>query len=203
MNNKHSLNGNMISIIHRTFHQTSCQIDLNFDFKKPSAYRIDNFCERSKWTLCQHPNTITIWGVRSANPPVLQKQPPNSFVVHHTAGNCCLTQAACDQQMRNIQSWQMDGNGWSDIGYNFCIGDTAVIYEGRGWNRQGAHSPGFSSRSIGFCFMGAFNTVLPPAAALNTAQAFVICARDWGRLTTTYRLLGHRQYVLVICFSIT
>jgi hypothetical protein len=26
----------------------------------------------------------------------------------------------------------MDGNGWSDIGYNFCIGDTAQIYEGRG-----------------------------------------------------------------------
>lgn len=65
--------------------------------------------------------------------------------------------------------------------------------------RQGAHSPGFNSRSIGFCFFGNFMTVLPPAAALNTAQAFVICARDWGRLTTTYRLLGHRQDVATLC----
>ena len=148
---------------------------------------------------CANIRTRAQWSARSANPPVLATQPPNSFVVHHTAGARCATQAACDQQMRNIQSWQMDGNGWSDIGYNFCIGDTAQIYEGRGWNRQGAHSPGFNSRSIGFCFMGNFMTVLPPAAALNTAQAFVICARDWGRLTTTYRLLGHRQDVATAC----
>lgn len=87
----------------------------------------------------------------------------------------------------------MDGNGWSDIGYNFCIGDTNVVYEGRGWNRRGAHAPSFNNRSIGFCFMGLFTSVLPPQNVLNTAQAFIICSRDWGRLTTTYRLLGHRQ----------
>lgn len=93
----------------------------------------------------------------------------------------------------------MDGNGWADIGYNFCVGDTAVIYEGRGWNRQGAHAPGFNGNSIGFCFMGDFTSVLPPVAARNVAQAFIICARDWGRLTTTYRLLGHRQATATAC----
>lgn len=72
----------------------------------------------------------------------------------------------------------LDSNGWADIGYNFCIGDTAVVYEGRGYGRQGAHSPGFNSRSIGFCFFGNFMNILPPAAALNTAQAFIICSRD-------------------------
>lgn len=25
--------------------------------------------------------------------------------------------------------------GWADIGYNFCIGDNAQVYEGRGWGR--------------------------------------------------------------------
>lgn len=34
---------------------------------------------------------------------VLPTQPPNAFVVHHTAGARCTTQALCDQQMRNIQ----------------------------------------------------------------------------------------------------
>lgn len=81
---------------------------------------------------CANIRTRAQWAARSANTAMLGTNPPNSFVVHHTAGARCSTQAACDQQMRNIQSWQMDGNGWSDIGYNFCIGDTAVIYEGRG-----------------------------------------------------------------------
>jgi N-acetylmuramoyl-L-alanine amidase len=81
---------------------------------------------------CANIRTRAQWGARSANTNMLATIPPNSFVVHHTAGARCSTVAACDQQMRNIQSWQMDGNGWSDIGYNFCIGDTAQIYEGRG-----------------------------------------------------------------------
>lgn len=131
--------------------------------------------------------TLSIFRARAATTAVLPTQPPNAFVVHHTAGARCTTAALCDAQMRNIQNFHMNSNGWADIGYNFCVGDNAVIYEGRGWNRQGAHSPGFNSRSIGFCFFGDFTSVLPPVAARNVAQAFIICARDWGRLTTTYR----------------
>ena len=148
---------------------------------------------------CANIRTRSQWGSRSTNPAWLTTQPPTHFVVHHTDGARCATQSACDTQMRNIQNFHMNNNGWVDIGYNFCIGDNAQIYEGRGWNRAGAHSPSFNSRSIGFCFMGAFNTVLPPAAALSTAQAFVICSRDWGRLTTTYRVMGHRQDVATTC----
>lgn len=142
---------------------------------------------------CASIRSRAAWGSRTTSTAVLPTQPPDHFVVHHTAGARCTTQALCDAQMRNIQNFHMNTNGWADIGYSFCVGDTAVIYEGRGWNRQGAHAPGFNSRSIGFCFFGDFSSVLPPVAARNVAQAFVICARDWGRLTTTYRLVGHRQ----------
>lgn len=142
---------------------------------------------------CSNIRTRAAWNARSSNTAWLATQPPNAFVVHHTFMARCTTQAACDAEMRTIQNLHMNSNGWADIGYNFCIGDTNVIYEARGWNRAGAHSPSFNSRSIGFCFMGDFTNVLPPANVINTAQAFVICSRDWGRLTTTYRLLGHRQ----------
>lgn len=150
---------------------------------------------------CATIRTRAQWGARASNTAWIPSQPPSHFVVHHTDGPfvSCATQAACDQMMRNIQNFHMNTNGWADIGYNFCIGDTAIVYEARGWNRQGAHSPGFNSRSIGFCFMGAFHNVLPPAAALSAAQAFVICSRDWGRLTTTYRVLGHRQDIATTC----
>lgn len=143
---------------------------------------------------CANIRTRAQWGARAANPGWLTTQPPNAFVVHHTfSPGICTTQAACDTAMRGMQNHHMNTNGWADIGYNFCIGNTNQVYEARGWNRSGAHAPGFNSRSIGFCFIGDFTSSLPPAAVLSTAQAFVICSRDWGRLTTTYRLLGHRQ----------
>lgn len=34
-------------------------------------------------------------------------QPPSGFAIHHTAGARCTTQALCDAQMRNIQSFHM------------------------------------------------------------------------------------------------
>ena len=36
----------------------------------------------------------------------------------------------------------MDSNGWFDIGYNFIVGEDGNVYEGRGWTKIGAHSPG-------------------------------------------------------------
>lgn len=76
---------------------------------------------------CANVRTRTAWGSRTTNPAWLtsenengqhlflthflwlsiQAQPPNAFVVHHTAGARCTTQAACDTQMRNIQNFHM------------------------------------------------------------------------------------------------
>ena len=40
-------------------------------------------------------------------------------------------------------------SGWSDIGYNFLVGEDGNIYEGRGWGKVGAHARGHNSDSIG------------------------------------------------------
>ena len=34
----------------------------------------------------------------------------------------------------------MDTKKFSDIGYNFLIGGNGDVYEGRGWDKQGAHT---------------------------------------------------------------
>ncbi|CAM5173100.1 unnamed protein product [Eretmochelys imbricata] len=44
-------------------------------------------------------------------------------IIHHTAGNHCTSQVSCSRQVRGIQSYHMDKKGWSDIGYNFLIGE--------------------------------------------------------------------------------
>ena len=41
-----------------------------------------------------------------------------------------------------MQTFHMESKGWDDIGYNFMIGGDGAVYEGRGWDSQGAHTKG-------------------------------------------------------------
>jgi N-acetylmuramoyl-L-alanine amidase len=143
-------------------------------------------------TPCDNIRTRSQWGSRSTSLTWMPSQPPSGFAVHHTAGARCTTQAACDTQMRNIQNFHMNSNGWADVGYNFCVGDPGQVYEGRGYGRQGAHAPGFNQRALGHCFFGDHSSVIPTAAALSNTQAFINCARDRGFLTAGHWVSTHR-----------
>lgn len=83
-------------------------------------------------------------------------------------------------------------NGWADIGYNFCVGDLGQIYEGRGYNRHGAHAIGFNARALGHCFFGSHSLFLPTSAALSSTQNFINCSRNNGFLTTGHWISTHR-----------
>ena len=133
------------------------------------------------------------WGARAGNSQVLPTRPAPWVVIHHTAGNSCNSQSTCAAQMRNVQNDHMSNRGWSDIGYNFCVGGDALVYEGRGWGRQGVHSPSFNSRSVGICFIGSFGSALPPLAARNNAQSLIRCGVSLGHISSAYWLIGHRQ----------
>ena len=56
---------------------------------------------------------------------------------------------------------------YEDIAYSFLVGEDGRIYEGRGWNKVGAHSYRYNSRSYGISFIGNYNFTLPNNAALN------------------------------------
>ena len=43
-------------------------------------------------------------------------QVPYLFI-HHSAGAECFTPDDCEAEVRAIQNYHMDSNGWSDIGY--------------------------------------------------------------------------------------
>ena len=68
------------------------------------------------------------------------------------------------------------GAGWSDIGYNFLIGEDGNVYEGRGWDRLGAHSGSANSVSLGYSVIGTFTNSLPNAAALEATKRIIACA---------------------------
>ncbi|XP_055638240.1 peptidoglycan-recognition protein SC2-like [Toxorhynchites rutilus septentrionalis] len=133
------------------------------------------------------------WGARSASTGTLPNRPAPWVVIHHTAGAHCTTDAACAQQMRNIQAMHIDTNRWADIGYNWCVGENGAAYEGRGWGRQGAHAPSFNDRSVGICVLGTFTNGIPNVAARNAVQQLISCGVAAGHISNSYWLIGHRQ----------
>ncbi|XP_077293930.1 peptidoglycan-recognition protein SC2-like [Arctopsyche grandis] len=139
------------------------------------------------------------WGARSPTSTTGMSTPVPYVVIHHSAGPACTTNSACQSQMRSMQNLHMDTNGWADIGYSFGVGGDGLAYEGRGWARVGAHAPGFNDRSIGICNIGTFTSVLPPASQLTAVKELIAQGVSLGRISSNYKLIGHRQAVSTEC----
>ena len=120
-------------------------------------------------------STVT-WGART------------EFVVHYSEG-------PTTQSVRSIQDFHMDGNGWSDIGYNFLVDVQGRIYEGRGWLTVGAHAPDHNSSGIGVCMIGR-NGDATSAATRSIRALYDEAVRRSGR---NLAKLGHRDVYATSC----
>jgi hypothetical protein len=92
-------------------------------------------------------------------------------VVHHSVTANDYTPDQVPGIIRSIQAFHMDGNGWSDIGYNFVVDKFGGIWEGRAGSANslvvGAHAQGFNTGSMGVVSLGNFDQVNPTPAQLN------------------------------------
>lgn len=103
--------------------------------------------------------------------------PPNSspdftsvthLIVHHSAGANTATDWAA--VVRSIWDFHVITRGWSDIGYNWLVAPTGVVYEGRGDGILGAHFCGTNGGTMGVCMMGDFTNITPTANALDALK---------------------------------
>uniref|UniRef100_A0A452IAW9 Peptidoglycan recognition protein 1 n=1 Tax=Gopherus agassizii TaxID=38772 RepID=A0A452IAW9_9SAUR len=133
------------------------------------------------------------WGARPPRSRVPLRTPVPYVIIHHTTGNRCTSQASCSQEVKGIQNYHMNTQRWSDIGYNFLIGEDGRVYEGRGWKTMGAHAKKWNHKSLGFSFLGNFSNRIPSAAALNAAKSLIQCAISRGFLKRSYTVTGHRN----------
>ncbi|MGH0126116.1 UNVERIFIED_CONTAM: hypothetical protein FKN15_037297 [Acipenser sinensis] len=79
---------------------------------------------------------------------------------------------------------------------NFVAGSDGYLYEGRGWEWQGAHTRGHNSKGYGVSFIGDFTSVLPDASTLVLVRdSFTKCAVEGARLVPDFTVHGHRQVV--------
>ncbi|XP_048242634.1 peptidoglycan-recognition protein SC2-like isoform X2 [Haliotis rufescens] len=152
-------------------------------------------------TSSECPRIITRaeWGARSPRSTSNLAGAVRYAFIHHGLSSPCSSQSSCSERVRSYQNYHMNTRGWSDIGYSFLIGEDGNVYEGRGWDRIGAHTKGYNSVGLGFCMIGDFRNRVPNSAAINTVKALIACGVRLGRIQSSYTLRGHRDMVHTDC----
>ncbi|MGH9457662.1 MAG: N-acetylmuramoyl-L-alanine amidase [Thermoanaerobaculia bacterium] len=94
-------------------------------------------------------------------------------VVHHTAGANDLPD--WDAEVRNIWHYHTVTRGWGDIGYNYLITPTGVVYEGRagGLGAIGAHFSCRNTNTVGIAILGTYSNGIPRTEALDALTRLV------------------------------
>ncbi|CAG9791479.1 unnamed protein product [Diatraea saccharalis] len=138
--------------------------------------------------------TRSQWNARAPKQMLPLTTPVPYVVIHHSyTPGACATRPECIKAMQSMQNFHMDDRDWWDIGYNYAVGGDGAAYEGRGWDSLGAHALHFNSISIGICVIGDWRFQLPPAQQLKTVQSLIAAGVKLGRISSEYKLIGHRQ----------
>lgn len=95
--------------------------------------------------------------------------------------------------VRNIQVSDMQTT--DDIRYNFLIGGDGSIFQGRGFNGIGAHTPNYNENSWGISIIGTFDKVKPTEAQERALRKLLQFGIAWQYLKSNYELFGYDQLV--------
>ncbi len=127
---------------------------------------------------CDVPPSVsrTVWGANlGLTNNVQYKNTPTystvtHLIVHHSAGNNTSTNWAAS--VASIFDFHVNGNGWSDVGYNYLIAPDGTLFYGRGGgnNVVGAHYCNKNTNTMGVCMMGTYTTVAPTDSAWKTLE---------------------------------
>ncbi|CAD1475992.1 unnamed protein product, partial [Heterotrigona itama] len=130
--------------------------------------------KRSEWTDIEP---------RSVNYLII---PIPYVIIHHTVTSECNSRSTCIAVVESIRQHHMGDN-------KFVIGGDGNIYEGCGWNREGAHTYGYNKKSISIAFVGNFEEKAASDEMLNAAYKLILCGKSQGTLRENVRVIGARQ----------
>ena len=146
----------------------------------------------------------SVWDARAAkrayNLPVY---PVTHIYIHNGATHAPLDLRDADGDgipdieesiWRGYQRFHMDTRDWTDIAYNFGVGKSGAVLEGRGWRRQGG-ATGYPDdrRSLSICAIGNFD-VSPVTEEMVTAIIqWIITGIELGHIVKNPVILGHKD----------
>ncbi|XP_065341196.1 peptidoglycan-recognition protein LE-like isoform X1 [Cloeon dipterum] len=133
------------------------------------------------------------WIAQPVNYSDYLKLPVEFVIISHSATQPCYNNSQCILQVRKFQMYHIESFGWADIAYNFLVGGEGGIYEGRGWDKIGAHAKGYNTKSIGVNVIGTFVNVLPTSRQMKSVKILMEEGVRLGKLREDYKLIGHRQ----------
>jgi hypothetical protein len=188
---------------------------------------------RSRFARCQY-RSRAAWGAdeslrfnaAGAEVWVPTYWPLQTITVHHTADGSTDPDPAA--RVRSIYRNQAVTSGFGDIGYQFLIDDTGVLYEGRwsgadgtpGFNAEGlmvngAHVAGYNAGNVGVALLGDFTATLPTDAAYHALVHLLGVLTTWrgidplatvryvnpisGAAATVPAIPGHRNWAATLC----
>ncbi|MEW7289289.1 N-acetylmuramoyl-L-alanine amidase [Aquimarina sp. 2304DJ70-9] len=138
----------------------------------------ENAKQKVAKAACSRPSVVSRsqWGAISRNPAATSTV--SHLIVHHEFGSNTSSDWAA--RVRSIQNFHINGNGWSDIGYNFLVDPNGVIYEGRagGDNAIGAHFCGRNRNTMGVCMLGDYSSVTPTTATQTALKNLLAWKAD-------------------------
>ncbi|XP_047991473.1 peptidoglycan recognition protein-like [Leguminivora glycinivorella] len=132
---------------------------------------------------------------RTVNITMARFAPLKLVLVQHTVGPECHSFITCAAVVRNLQIYYLDSKHLGyDIPYNFLVGNDGRVYEGRGWNIEGAHTFGYNRCSLGVAFIGDYSEELSIHSRVTELQLerFIILIEDGigsGFLRPDYTIL--------------
>ncbi|MET9776118.1 peptidoglycan-binding protein [Streptomyces sp. NPDC006367] len=135
------------------------------------------------------------WGAKPwhGTPGTVEPTRRTEFFVHYDGGHHVTRTGYAI--MRAIEAQHL-GQGWAGVGYNFVIDQAGTIYEGRGWDLQGAHCPQHNISGLGVQFAIGGDQE-PSAAALASCRALYeeACRRAGRDLVPK----GHKDGFATLC----
>lgn len=101
--------------------------------------------------------------------------------------------------LRLIHGQHRKRMGAGDIGYHFIIDRTGMIWQGRDWVYQGAHTSGANVNNLGVMLLGNFEIQRPTQAQLDSLHSLVASlVRKFG-LTPSRDIHGHSDFCKTQC----
>lgn len=152
--------------------------------KLVSSYPRPNYVARSSWGA-----SLGLTNTNSSRTTTTVTH----LVLHNSASDTYASDYAA--VVRAYWDWHVNGNGWSDIGYNWLVDPNGVVYQGRAWyssayeNVVGAHNSGYNTYCLGLNIIGNYEVYQPTQASLNKmaqVMAFLCDKFNLDPTATTY-----------------